>query len=157
MNAFVGEYGVDAIALRFAHVYGPGRTTQCFVRDMFAAAAGGRRCRIPQASGSLRQYVHITDVIDAIDLAMRIEAPAWRVFNISADELQTLAETADAVRSVAGALDVAFDESSDLPNYRIGKLSIHRARTVLGYQPRLPLQAGLRDYWRTFSTADRSR
>lgn len=157
LSAFVGEYGVDAIALRFAHVYGPGRTTECFVREMLAAAAAGRRCSIPQASGSLRQYVHSSDVIDAIDLAMRVEAPAWRIFNISADELQTLAETADAVRSLVGALDVAFDESLDLPNYRIGKLSIRRAREVLGYQPRLPLQAGLRDYWRAFSTADRSR
>lgn len=156
MNAFVGEYGVDAIALRFSHVYGPGRTTQCFVRDMFAAAVARRRCDIPQASGSLRQYVHSADVIDAINLAMQVDAPSWRVFNISADELQTLGETVDAVRSVVGSLDVTFDESSDLPNYRIGKLSIRRAREVLGYQPRLPLQAGLLDYWQDFSTTDRS-
>ena len=69
MHAFVGQYGVDAIALRFAHVYGPGRTTECFVREMLAAAAAGRPCRIPQASASLRQYVHIDDVVASIALA----------------------------------------------------------------------------------------
>jgi len=38
MNGFRGQYGIDPVALRFSHVYGEGRTTQCFVRDML----GGR-------------------------------------------------------------------------------------------------------------------
>jgi nucleoside-diphosphate-sugar epimerase len=39
MNGFRGQYGIDPVALRFSHVYGEGRTTQCFVRDMLAAAS----------------------------------------------------------------------------------------------------------------------
>jgi nucleoside-diphosphate-sugar epimerase len=126
------------------------------VREMLAAAAAGRRCRIPQASGSLRQYVHIADVVDSIVLAMAVEKPRSRVFNVSADEVHTLAEVAAAVRALTGTLDVAFDEARDLPNYRIGRLSIRRARDELGYDPRLPLAEGLRAYWPTFSTEARS-
>jgi UDP-glucuronate 4-epimerase len=143
MHAFAGQYGIDAIALRFAHVYGPGRTTECFVREMLAAAAAGRACRIPQASGSLRQYVHIADVAESVVLAMQVESPRSRVFNISADEIHTLAQVAQQVRETAGELDVSFDESRDLPNYRTGKLSIRRAREELGFHPRLPLSAGI--------------
>lgn len=157
MHAFVAQYGLDAIALRFTHVYGPGRTTECFVREMLAAAAEGRSCRIPQASGSLRQYVHIADVTESVALAMQAKAPRSRVFNISADEIHTLAALAQVVRTVTGALDVSFDESRDLPNYRIGKLSIRRAREELGFHPRLPLVAGIRDYWATFKTAAQRR
>jgi nucleoside-diphosphate-sugar epimerase len=153
MHAFVGQYGVDAIALRFAHVYGPGRTTECFVREMLAAAAEGRPCRIPQASGSLRQYVHIADVAESVALAMQVESPRSRVFNISADEIHTLAQVAQHVREMTGKLDVSFDESRDLPNYRIGKLSIRRAREELGFHPRLPLAAGIRDDWAAFKPA----
>lgn len=147
MHAFVGQYGVNALALRFTHVYGPGRTTECFIREMLCAAAEGRVCHIPQASGSLRQYVHIDDVCESIALAMEARDLSSRVFNISADEMHTLAEAAAVVRSVSGKLEVSFDETRDLPNYRVGKLSIRRAREQLGYRPRLGLQAGVSDYW----------
>ena len=157
MHAFVAEYGLDALALRFTHVYGPGRTTECFVRDMLAAVAEGRPCHIPQASGSLRQYVHIADVIESVDLALRATALPSRVFNVSAGEIHTLAELAQVVRTVAGPLDVTFDESRDLPNYRIGKVSIRRAREQLRYAPRLPLAEGIRDYWAGFTTRARPR
>jgi len=50
------------------------------------------------------------------------------------------------MRCVTGDLDVTFDEARDLPNCRIGKLSIRRAREELGYRPRLGLQAGVIDY-----------
>jgi len=156
MHAFAAQYGVGALALRFSHVYGPGRTTECFVREMLAAASERRPCRIPQASGSLRQYVHISDVVESIALAMRATAPRSRVFNISADEIHTLAEVAEIVRTVTGALDVTFDESRDLPNYRGGKLSIRRAREELGYAPRLSLVEGIGGYWKTFTTTARS-
>ena len=85
---------------------------------------------------------------------MQVKSPRSRVFNISADEMHTLAEVAQVVRAVTGRLDVSFDESQDLPNYRIGKLSIRRAREELGFRPRLPLPDGVRDYWAAFTPAD---
>lgn len=147
MLGWLGQYGVDALALRYSHVYGPGRTTECFIREMLQAAADRRACHIPQASGSLRQYVHINDICDAIELAMHVQAPRSRVFNLSADEQHTLADVADAVRAITGPLEVTFDEQRDLPNYRIGKLSISRAREELGYAPQLTLAKGIQDYW----------
>jgi UDP-glucuronate 4-epimerase len=148
MHAFRGQYGVDAVALRFGHVYGKGRTTQCFVRDMLATARERRRCHIPQASGSVRQYVYIEDVCQSINLALGIEAPRSRVFNITADEIHTLAEVAAEARRQVGGPDVDFDESVDLLNYRIGRLSLDRAAVELGYRPEFPLAAGIRNYWR---------
>lgn len=150
MHAYRAQYGVDAVALRFGHVYGPGRTTQCFIRDMLAAIRTGQPCRIPHASGSPRQYVYIDDICQAIDLALAAERPRSRVFSISADEIHTLGDVAAEVQRQCGSGDVTFD-TVDLPNYRIGKLSLDRARAELGYTPQFPLAAGVRDYWRTFT------
>jgi len=58
-----------------------------------------------------------------------------------------LGEVARVVRNLTGTLDVSFDEQRDLPNYRIGKVSIQRARDELGYAPRLRLQKGIEAYW----------
>lgn len=147
MCGYAGQYGIDAIALRFSHVFGPGRTTECFIRDMLRAAAERRPCRIGQAATSLRQYVHVDDVCDSIERALDVAAPQPRVFNISADEMHTLAEAARIVRSVVGPLDVSFDDANDLPNYRIRKLSIAAARAELGYRPKYDLAGGIRRYW----------
>ncbi len=149
MHAFREQYLVDAIALRFGHVYGMGRTTQCFISDMLNAVREQRPCHIPQASGSLRQYVYIEDVCRAIDLSFVVEAPRTRVFNITAGEIHTLEEVATEVRQQIGGLEVDFDESVDLPNYRIGKLSLALALAELDYQPELSLAAGIQSFWRT--------
>lgn len=149
MHGLRGQYGIDFVALRFGHVYGEGRTTQCFVRDMLAAASEGRPCHIPQAKGSLRQYVYIDDVCHSIDLAIEADAPRSRVFNVSAGEIHTLEQVAAEVSRQVGGLAVSFDESHDLPNYRVGKLSIDRAETELGYKPEFSLATGIRSYWRS--------
>ena len=147
MHGHRAQYGTDAIALRFSHVYGPGRTTQCFVRDMLAAVQADSPCLIPQAGSSLRQYVHIDDVCDAVDLAIQAPAPSSRVFNVSAGEIHSLAEVGAVIDRQIGKLDVSFDAAIDLPNYRIGRLSLDKARAELGFTPALPLEKGLRSYW----------
>ncbi len=147
MNGHRGQYGTDAIALRFAHVYGPGRTTQCLVRDMLQAIKSDMPCSIPQAGSSLHQYVHVDDVCWAIDLAIAVPAPASRVFNVSAGEIHTLAEVAAIIRREIGPFDVTFDDTADLPNYRVGRLSLDRVRSELGFVPSIPFSDGVRRYW----------
>jgi nucleoside-diphosphate-sugar epimerase len=158
MHAFRGQYGVDAVALRFGHVYGAGRTTQCFVKDMLAAVRAGQPCHVPQARGSLRQYVYIDDVCHAVGLALAVEAPRSRVLNVSAGEIHALEEVAAEVHRQFSGPEVTFDDTVDLPNYRIGRLSLDRAHADLGYQPQFPLTVGIRDYWRAgFSPHEPSR
>jgi hypothetical protein len=45
-------------------------------------------------------------------------------------------------------LEVDFDENVDLPNYRIGRLSLACALAELGYRPELSLGAGIQSFWR---------
>ena len=70
------------------------------------------------------------------------------MFNITAGEMHTLEEGAQEVRRQLGGLEVDFDENVDLPNYRIGQLSLASARAELGYQPELSLGAGIQSFWR---------
>jgi nucleoside-diphosphate-sugar epimerase len=154
MHAYRGQYGIDTIALRFGHVYGPGRTTQCFIRDMLAAVRTQQPCRIPHASKSLRQYVYIDDICRSIDLALAVPAPATRVINVTAGELHTLREVQAAIARQYGALQVSFGDDVDLPNYRIGMLDLSRASADLGFRPRFPLAVGIQDYWSKFDMSD---
>ena len=114
MQAYAEEHGVDGIALRFTHVYGPGRQTQCFIREMIEDALVRRASRLPHGRRARRQYVYVTDVVDAIVLALDAGAPPRRAYNVGPGRQHSLAEAADTVRSVMGR-DLGWRPKIGLP------------------------------------------
>ncbi|MGH7313736.1 MAG: NAD-dependent epimerase/dehydratase family protein [Candidatus Rokuibacteriota bacterium] len=146
LQAYAEEHGVGGIALRFTHVYGPGRETQCFVRAMIEDALARRASHLPHARRARRQYVYVTDVVDAIVLALDAEAPPRRAYNVGSGRQHRLGEVADAVRSVIGPLDVAFDDACDPLEYTCGTLDISAAGRELAWRPKIDLNAGIAAY-----------
>ncbi|MEQ8349742.1 MAG: NAD(P)-dependent oxidoreductase [Sneathiellaceae bacterium] len=142
-QGYAAQFGLGVVSLRFSQVYGPGRTTECFVRDMVAAAQTTGQCRIGQVAGGQRQYVHIDDACDAIAAALAPACDASGAFNITGGECHSLAELRDLVREIVGPLQVDFHPDNDPPAYRLPRLSIRRAAESLGYVPRLSLAAGI--------------
>jgi len=146
VHAYAAEHGVDGLALRFAHVYGPGRETQCFVREMIEDRLAGRPSRLPHARRSRRQYVHVDDVVDAIVAGLDADRLPRRAYNIGPGRQHALGEVADAVRGVLGPHEVEFDDASDPPEYRCGTLDVTAAARDLGWRPKIDLPAGIATY-----------
>ncbi len=146
LQAYAEEHGVDGIALRFTHVYGPGRETQCFVRTMIEDTLARRASSLPHARRSRRQYVYVTDVVDAIMLALDAAPSPRRAYNIGPGRQHRLGEVADLVRSVLGPLSVEFDDGCDPREYRCGTLDITAAGRDLGWHPKIDLGAGIAAY-----------
>ena len=143
-NGYAGQYGLDAVALRFTHVYGPGRTTECFVRDLVRAAVERTPCHVPQPRTGVRQYIHIEDVCDSIlACCWPNRPPTRRIFNISGGEMHTLAELHRLVEEVVGPVSVTFDDANEVLAYRIPRLSIALAKRELGYVPSVKLREGI--------------
>jgi nucleoside-diphosphate-sugar epimerase len=90
--------------------------------------------------------VYVTDVVDAIMVALHAAAPPRRAYNIGPGCQHRLGEAADAVRSVLGPLDVAFDDSCDPREYQCGTLDITAAGRDLGWHPKIDLPAGIAAY-----------
>jgi len=146
LQAYAEEHGVDGLALRFTHVYGPGRQTQCFIRTMIEDALAKRPSHLPHARHSRRQYVYVTDVVDAIVLALDAESLPRRAYNVGPGRQHSLGEVADAVRGVMGPIDVAFDDATDPREYKCGTLDITAAGRELGWRPKIDLTAGITAY-----------
>jgi UDP-glucuronate 4-epimerase len=146
MHAYAAEHGVDGVALRIAHVYGPGRQTQCFIRQMIEDALVPRPSRLPHSRRSRRQYVYVTDVVDALCLALDTKALPRRTYNVGPGRVHTLAEVADAVARVVGPIAIEFDEANLPSEYQHGQLDISAAARDLGYRPRVDLDAGIAAY-----------
>jgi nucleoside-diphosphate-sugar epimerase len=146
LQAYAAEHGVDGVALRITHVYGPGRETQCFIRQMIEAAVAGRPTRIPHARHARRQYVHVADVVGALCRALDAGPLPRRAYNVGASRQQTLAEVAEIVTRVVGPLEVDFDDANDPPEYRYGVLDVSAAARDLGWHPGVELDAGIAAY-----------
>lgn len=67
--AYRHRYGVHGTSLRISSVYGPGRTTACFVRDLLTNALLARSTDLPFGSDFSRQYIYVDDVATAVSAA----------------------------------------------------------------------------------------
>ncbi len=157
-------YKIPTVALRFFNVYGPRQALSNPYTGVLAIFASrflnGRPPLLFEDGHQQRDFVHVRDVATACRLALEVDAAAGQVFNIGSGRAVTIREIAERMARVLGR---------DLPpqitgQYRVGDVrhctaDITRARQVLGYEPRVDLDAGLRElsaWLATQSAIDRS-
>lgn len=146
IEGYLRQHGVDAISLRPAWVYGPGRTTACAIRTMIEDAQAGRRTHFPYGRDFYKQYVHVDDVADAILLALDAPGFGQHAYTISGGSYLTFSEVAAIVRTVLPSADITIDAGGDPMDDLQARFDISAAATDLGYRPRIALEDGIRSY-----------
>ncbi|HWE62434.1 MAG TPA: NAD-dependent epimerase/dehydratase family protein [Chloroflexota bacterium] len=148
-------YGIPTVALRFFNTYGPRQALgnpYTGVLAIFAARLlGGQPPLINEDGLQQRDFVHVGDVARACRLAL--EVPRERllqepdpVFNVGSGVPRTILEIAQRLSAVLGRQIAPLVTGT----YRMGDIrhcfaDISKAQAVLGYQPRMPFDEGLRD------------
>lgn len=144
ISAYFAEHRVDAVALRVASCYGPGRTTSCLIRLLVEDGMAKRTTAIREASGRTRQYIYVDDVIDGICAALDASGLSRRAYNIGPGRAQSLDEIISAVREAVPGVSVRIrpDEGMEWNTFGVGPLLIDAARHDLGFNPRVGLVEG---------------
>jgi len=143
VDAYAAEQGVDAVALRVASCYGPGRTTACLIRTLVEDGLAGRPTRVHPAPGRSRQHIFVEDVVDAILAALDAPALPRRAYNIGPGRSQTLDEIVAAVReAVPGTAAVTDPDGLAWNTFGLGTLRIAAAERDLGFRPATGIAAG---------------
>jgi dTDP-L-rhamnose 4-epimerase len=154
-------YAIPTVALRFFNVYG---TRQALsnpytgVLAIFASRLLNDRAPMIFEDGlQRRDFVSVTDVVQACRLALEVEAAAGHVFNVGSGESFTVRQVAELLQS---CLHRRL-EPEITGKYRVGDIrhcvaDITEARAVLGYEPRVQLESGLPELaeWLREQTAD---
>ena len=142
-GAFVG------IALRYGNVYGPRQKPEgeCGVVPIFLDdVQKGRPSRLytypDMPRGTSRDYVFVGDVVEANRLALI--SPESGVFNIGSGVETFTLDLYEAIAKVAGVRPGITREPPRPGDVRRSCLDIARARRILGWEPRTPLEEGLR-------------
>jgi dTDP-L-rhamnose 4-epimerase len=153
MSVMMGQaYGIPTIALRFFNVYG---TRQALsnpytgVMAIFASRYLNDKPPLIFEDGmQMRDFVSVNDVTRACRLALEAPVETEGVFNIGSGSAHTILEIAQALGSTVGRNGI---RPVITRKYRVGDIrhcfaDIGRARRELGYEPRVTIEQGLKDY-----------
>ena len=155
-QVFTRVYGLETVSLRYFNVFGPRQdpTSQysgVISRFMSALTTG----ELPVIYGDgehSRDFTYIANVIDANLRAAESTAAVGEIINIANGHRTTLNELLETMKTVTGRSDVkARHEPPRAGDVRDSLADLTRARVLLGYEPRVSLEEGLKltfDWWK---------
>ena len=153
MSAYTEVYGLRCACLRLTNAYGPGMEAKdSIVARLMRAIRTGATFEIYGDGRQVRDYVHVSDIVAAMRLALASDS--WRGPTVigSGTSLSVL-EVVDAVKKVSGAsLSVRHGPAKpgEMPAVIV---DTSRARAA-GWSPRYDLAAGLVGVWQEWSHAE---
>ncbi len=146
MTGYSREHGVDAVALRFSWIYGPGRRTPTTLERLIRAGLAGEAVTLDDSASDRTHYLYIEDAVAGVLAAAK--APAGlprRAYNISAGDGLPLGEVVKTLVSHLPRLRVSFRESRT-PELGPTGFELTNAARDLHYRPQVSLSQGLRNY-----------
>jgi dTDP-L-rhamnose 4-epimerase len=148
---FGRAYHVPTVALRFFNVYGSRQALSNPYTGVLAIFAtrylNDKPPLIFEDGNQMRDFVSVYDIAEACGLALVSSSADCDVFNIGSGKTVTIRQVADDLGRALGREHIKPVVTG---RYRVGDIrhcfaDIQRARGVLGYRPRIPLDDGLRE------------
>lgn len=144
-------YNIPTVALRFFNAYGPRQALSNPYTGVLAIFASrllnGKPPLVFEDGHQQRDFVSVHDVARACRLALETRGAEGQSFNIGSGRAITVRDVAQSISNVLGKQDISAEVTG---KYRMGDIrhcfaDIRRAREVLGYEPRVTLQTGMRE------------
>jgi len=150
MEDLAADRGVAAYNLRYATVYGEMETVPRAVPNFIRRVLGGQAPVIRGAGDDVHDYVHVSDAVGAtLSAIARDETGTWTC-NVASGHGRTTNEIAARVAALAGYYGpVTHVPAEASPTHVV--CDIRHAEALLGYEPRMDIDEGLRQEIRWFA------
>ena len=143
--------GIAGVAFRYQNVYGPGQSLKnpyTGILSIFSTQIkNGNGINIFEDGKETRDFVFISDVVDATVLGIEKETANNQVFNVG---------TGVATDVISVATELSNNYGIQVPitisgNYRLGDIrhnyaDITKARQLLGFEPKISFKEGLKQF-----------
>lgn len=144
------------IVVRVSNAYGPGqpaRRGQGVIAHWLSAASTGHSLVLLGAPETVRDYVYVGDIVDALITVHRSAGPLPPIVNVGSGHGTSLGELAEIVLGVVSdptlTLEVRPARAFDLSR---NWLDIQLAARTLDWRPRTPLREGVAAAWQSLRT-----
>lgn len=141
-------YGLETVALRYFNIFGPRQdpnSAYAAVVPRFATAClRGEPPTIHGDGEQSRDFTYVGDAVAANLAAAEAPAAPGHVINVAGGKRVTLNELLAVIQRIVGSAVAAVHGPARAGDVRHSLADLGRARELLGWEPAVPLEEGLR-------------
>jgi nucleoside-diphosphate-sugar epimerase len=145
---FTKLYGFETVTTRYFNVFGPrqqpGSPYSGVISLFIEAVSEGKAPTIHGDGKQTRDFTYVADVVDGVLRACEAPAAAGEVINVAGGGRISLLEVLRTLQNILRKEVAPVFGPPREGDVRDSQADIHKARQMLGYEPRTPLEDGLR-------------
>jgi dTDP-glucose 4,6-dehydratase len=144
--AYLRKFGVDARIVRIFNTYGPnmqkddGRVVSSFINQAIT--------QIPLTifgdGAQTRSFCYIDDMVEGLIRLMTADAAKGEVINLGNNDERKIVDIATIVKQMVGSASEIVHEELPEDDPLVRKPDITKARNILGWEPKVTLEEGLK-------------
>ncbi len=135
-------FGIDHTCLRFFTVYGPRQRPDLAIHKFMRLIEAGRPIPVFGDGSSRRDYTYVDDIIQGV-LAAMDRCQGYRIYNLGHSQPIALADLIAQIEAVLGKKGKIDRQPAQPGDVDCTYADVSRARTELGYEPKVRLEEGL--------------
>jgi nucleoside-diphosphate-sugar epimerase len=156
LQMFTTLYGLETVSIRYFNVFGPRQdpsSPYSGVISVFATALlENRPPNIYGDGGQTRDFTYVANVVDGVLRACEADGASGEVINVATGGRISLKELFETMKRLVGAnVDPVYLEER-AGDVRDSQADIGKAQRILGYEPKVSFEEGLRktvEWYRT--------
>lgn len=146
-QAFYDTYGLETVSLRYFNVYGPRQGLGQYsgvITSFLKRTSAGLPPIIYGDGGQTRDFIHVSDIVQANLLAMESDRAVGNVFNVGTGRSVSISRLAEMIIGLSGRRGLRSVMKSAKPgDVRHSCADLTKSRKLLDYAPRVSLAEGL--------------
>jgi nucleoside-diphosphate-sugar epimerase len=146
-KAYARQLGFEYVIVRPSAVYGFGDVNRRVSQIIVEKALRGEPIGLHNGGRARIDFTHVTDIADGFLLAATHPDAANQTFNMTRGRAREVREFAEVVASVVPGVQLN-EEPADMSRPNRGTLSIDKAKSMLGYSPKVDIEEGAAQYVR---------
>ncbi len=135
-------YGLDVVMLRFFTVYGPRQRPDLAIHKFARLISCGKPIPVFGDGSTARDYTYVSDTVQGV-IAVTQKEFGWEIFNLGESRTVPLSHLIALLEKSLGQkaiIDRRPPQPGDVP---ITFANIDKARSRLGYSPRVTIEQGI--------------
>ena len=141
-------YDVETVALRYFNVYGPRQSGGDYsgVIGIFKSQAEeGRPITIEGDGGQTRDFVHVSDIVQA-NCRAAVTENLGEAFNVGTGSSTTISQLAEMIQEISSSSAEIVHTKERSGDIEHSEASIKKIQQQMGFQPMIKLKKGLKKF-----------
>ena len=143
-------YGGQISCLRFFTVYGPRQRPEMAIHKFMRLIDEGTTIPMFGDGHTGRDYTYIDDIVQGVMATLSKRDETYEIYNLGGDRVVRLKPLIDAIAKTVGKSANIQQLPMQPGDVLLTNADVSKARRMLGYEPQVSLEEGLKRMWRWY-------